>query len=169
MLLLCLLSLPVVAGDLAEHRTWLAGDGLHDTANRSLSLLQDPARGMEGFPVDRLGATNWVETLSRGLIAPRADTGGKGVMKSLESTILMTNTRNMPHVTFPHGAHTRWLDCGNCHPDIFLPVAKGNVVTMNAILRGQFCGVCHGKVAFSPLVCERCHNVTHADSPKAWW
>ncbi|MBF0628379.1 MAG: hypothetical protein HQL91_09165 [Magnetococcales bacterium] len=159
----------VVAGPDPEHRSLLATDGIHDPASRALGLLQDPARGEEGFPADRTGAINWAATLQRGLITPRTGITGSEPMKSLDSVIIMTNTRTMPHVTFPHGTHTQWLDCSNCHSEIFLPVAKGNPVTMNAILRGQYCGVCHGKVAFSPMVCERCHNVLHADSPKAWW
>jgi len=27
----------------------------------------------------------------------------------------------MDHVRFPHKAHTQWLTCSNCHPQIFIP------------------------------------------------
>ncbi|MBF0342496.1 MAG: hypothetical protein HQL95_16245 [Magnetococcales bacterium] len=152
-----------------EHRSILARDGLHDPSNRTLTLLQDPARGLKDLPSDRRGAVDWAAALRKGVIAPRTGITGKEPMKRLDSVIIMTNTRNMPHVTFPHETHSQWLECSNCHSSIFLPVAKGNAINMNAILRGQFCGVCHGKVAFSPMVCERCHDKTHPGSPKAWW
>ncbi|MBF0212962.1 MAG: hypothetical protein HQM00_05265 [Magnetococcales bacterium] len=169
-LALCGSILPATGADKEpEHRSLLAKDKIHDPANRTLILLQDPARGLKDLPSDRRGAVDWVSALNRGLITPRTGITGKEPMKKLDSVIRMTNTRNMPHVTFPHGTHTQWLECSNCHPAIFLPVAKGNAISMNAVLRGQFCGVCHGKVAFSPMLCEKCHDTPHADSPKAWW
>ncbi|HIJ84609.1 MAG TPA: hypothetical protein HPQ00_10460 [Magnetococcales bacterium] len=147
----------------------LAKDGLHDSANKSLESLQKPAQALGTFPHDRLGEVNWVEALDKNLINPRTDKEGKQTMKVLDQDIIMTNTRAMPHVRFPHATHTRWLDCTNCHPKPFLPVAKGNVVPMNSVLRGEFCGACHGRVAFSPFICERCHSVLHPGSPKKWW
>ncbi|NGZ05953.1 MAG: hypothetical protein G8237_06305 [Magnetococcales bacterium] len=152
-----------------DQRSLLAKDRIHDPSNRSLSLLQDPARGLKDLPSNRLGAVDWAAALRKGLITPRTGVTGKEPMKRLDSVIIMTNTRNMPHVTFPHEMHTQWLDCSNCHPSPFLPVAKGNAINMNDVLRGKFCGQCHGKVAFSPMLCEKCHDKTHADSPKAWW
>ncbi|MBF0131315.1 MAG: hypothetical protein HQL75_01850 [Magnetococcales bacterium] len=144
-------------------------DGYHDPSNRSLESLQKPAQALNSFPHDRLGEVNWVKTLDKNLISPRADLQGKTSMKVLDTEILMTNTKNMPHIRFPHATHTRWLDCSNCHPKPFLPVAKGNAITMDSVLRGQFCGACHGRVAFSPFICERCHTDVHPGSPKKWW
>lgn len=146
-----------------------AKDGYHDPNNKSLESLQKPAQALNDFPHDRLGEVNWVQTLDKKLINPRADIQGKASMKVLDQDIIMTHTKTMPHVRFPHGTHTRWLDCTNCHPKPFLPVIKGNVVPMDAVLRGEYCGACHGRVAFSPFICERCHSVTHAESPKQWW
>ncbi|MBF0146941.1 MAG: hypothetical protein HQL84_11840 [Magnetococcales bacterium] len=147
----------------------LAKDGYHDPSNRSLDALQKPAQALNAFPHDRLGEVNWVQTLDKKLIDPRADILGKKSMKVLEQDIIMTNTKSMPYVRFPHGTHTRWLDCTNCHPKPFLPVIKGNAISMDAVLRGQFCGACHGRVAFSPFICERCHSEVHPGSPKKWW
>jgi c(7)-type cytochrome triheme protein len=66
----------------------------------------------------------------------------------------------MPWVRFPHLQHTEWLTCANCHPAIFIPQAGANPISMSAIIQGEFCGVCHGKVAFAPtLNCGRCHSV----------
>ena len=74
----------------------------------------------------------------------------------------------MPWVRFPHLAHTRWLDCSNCHPAIFLPQKGANKVNMDAIIGGEYCGRCHDKVAFALWTCERCHSVQHETSTKAY-
>lgn len=146
----------------------LHDDGKHDESNDALAVLQDPRDAMRDFPVDRRQAINWVKTLDQGLIEPRASLDGKGEMLTMDMDILFTNTKDMPYVRFPHLAHTRWLDCSNCHPRIFIPRRGANPVSMNKVLRGEFCGVCHDKVAFSLFICERCHSVPHEGSGK-WW
>jgi c(7)-type cytochrome triheme protein len=90
-------------------------------------------------------------------------------MLEMDMDIIMTNTAYMPHVRFPHLAHTQWLDCSNCHPKIFVPEKGANPVHMNAIFRGEFCGRCHDKVSFSLFICERCHSVVHEGSGPKWW
>lgn len=131
--------------------------------------LQKANEAMAGFPADRVGGVNWVKALRQGLINPRADLKGETEKQVLDMDIIMTETRQMPHVRFPHLAHTEWLDCVNCHNAIFKPQAGANDITMGAILKGRYCGICHGKVAFSTWVCERCHSVPHEGSPAAWW
>jgi c(7)-type cytochrome triheme protein len=64
----------------------------------------------------------------------------------------------MPDVVYPHKQHTEWLDCSNCHPAIFIPKKGANDISMAAILLGQKCGVCHGKVAFPVAECRKCHS-----------
>lgn len=146
----------------------LHDDGQHDASNDALSVLQDPTVALKDFPLDRRQQVNWVQTLDQGLIQPRPSLTGSGEMLVMDMDILFTNTQDMPHVRFPHLPHTRWLDCSNCHPKIFIPRRGANPVSMNKILRGEFCGVCHDKVAFSLFICERCHSVPHAGSGK-WW
>ncbi len=146
----------------------LHDDGTHDASNDAMAVLQDPTVAMQEFPVDRRLQINWVKTLDQGLIAPRASLDGKGEMLVMDMDILFTNTKDMPYVRFPHLQHTKWLDCSNCHPRIFIPRRGANPVSMNKVLRGEFCGVCHDKVAFSLFVCERCHSVPHERSGK-WW
>ncbi len=64
----------------------------------------------------------------------------------------------VPPAIFPHDAHNQWLDCSNCHPDIFnVKVKTTEHFAMQYILEGKFCGVCHLKVAFPINDCGRCH------------
>ncbi len=64
----------------------------------------------------------------------------------------------VPSAVFPHKAHNRWLDCNNCHPDIFdIKNRTEEQNRMESYFKGKFCGVCHGKVAFPLKDCSRCH------------
>ena len=64
----------------------------------------------------------------------------------------------VPPAVFPHRAHTQWLDCANCHPDIFNIRKKTTKnFAMQYILDRKFCGVCHLKVAFPLDDCTGCH------------
>lgn len=64
----------------------------------------------------------------------------------------------VPPAFFPHEAHTQWLDCANCHPDIFNIQKKTTKnFAMQYILEKKFCGVCHLKVAFPLDDCAGCH------------
>ena len=174
-LALCLLPVqPAPALDLqAPPMTPLAEDGIHDPDVESINSLQDPKVSMKDFPKDRRGEVNWVKTLSQGLIQPRKSVKGdpweEEIMRTMDLDILMTNTAEMPHVLFPHFQHTEWLTCSNCHFEIFIPQRRANPISMTRILKGEFCGRCHDKVAFSLWTCERCHSVPHPKSPPKWW
>lgn len=140
-----------------------------DPDNADLAKLQKPTEALDGLPRDKRGRVDWMQALRQGAIQPRADLQGKGRMDLLQLDIVMKRTAGMPHVKFPHESHTQWLACSNCHDRIFLPKAGANPVTMERIFRGEFCGVCHDRVAFTTLVaCERCHSVLHS-GVKAWW
>ena len=158
------LSIPKITGSVPPR-----DDEYHDTDNNAIVVLQSPAKAMADFPRDRRNEVNWVKALDEGFIAPRADLLGKTQMVTMDMDILMKNTQFMPWVKFPHIAHTKWLACENCHPKIFIPQEGANPISMNKVLRGEFCGVCHDKVAFSLFVCERCHSVPHEGSGPAWW
>ncbi len=58
---------------------------------------------------------------------------------------------------FPHRKHTNWLDCNDCHPGVFNIRSKTSNVRMSQLLKGEFCGQCHGSVAFPLTDCSRCH------------
>jgi len=144
-------------------------DGIHDTINDAIVMLQNPAMAMKDFPRDRRQQVDWVQALEQGLIEPRADLLGKGAMVELDLDIMMKNTQFMPWVKFPHDKHTKWLACSNCHPAIFKAKEHANSISMDKVLRGEYCGVCHDKVAFALFTCERCHNVPHEGSGPKWW
>lgn len=173
--LICGMGITAVQGkEIAAPLTPLAEDGIHDPANPAIRNLQLPAESMASFPKDRRGEVDWVRTLRTGVINPRKsisgdEVGGVEVMQELNLDIIMTNTKQMPHVRFPHLAHTEWLACSNCHPAIFVPRENANPISMEKILKGQYCGVCHDKVSFSLFNCERCHSIPHAESGPAWW
>jgi len=65
---------------------------------------------------------------------------------------------NIPPAIFPHDQHIVWLDCANCHPDIFNIKKKTTKhFLMKYMLEGKFCGACHLNVAFPLDDCKRCH------------
>lgn len=141
----------------------------HDPDNPDYATLQDPAAALAGYPTDPTGLSDWMKMLDQGLIQPRADLKGSGRMEVLDLDIVMKNTKEMPWVRFPHRSHTLWLACSNCHDGIFVARAGANAIDMNKIFRGQFCGVCHDRVAFQTMfACHRCHSVPHG-SMQPWW
>jgi c(7)-type cytochrome triheme protein len=143
---------------------------VHDPANPDDAKLQQPKEAFSALPADARGRPDWVRALREGLIQPRASVRGDGdAMQVLDLDILMKNTAQMPYVKFPHGAHTQWLACTNCHDALFVPKAGANPTTMPKILAGESCGTCHAKVAFTAMfTCERCHSVPQPGQQQ-WW
>lgn len=136
---------------------------LHDPQNPDLSRLQNMADATRDLPYDTVGFPDWMQALREGLITPRSDLSGKGSMEILDLDIIMKNTKEMPYVRFPHRSHTLWLACSNCHPAPFKPVAGSSAIQMADIFRGQYCGMCHDRVAFVTFFsCYRCHSVPQA-------
>jgi len=137
----------------------LGAEGIYDPTNPAVTILQAPEEALRGMPFSPAGNhVDWVQALNRGLIEPRMGIDPGAQMNAIDMNVLMTRTASMPNVKFPHREHTQWLACTNCHPAIFLPKKGGNPVNMHSILKGEFCGVCHGKVAFPLTDCFRCHN-----------
>ena len=156
MLVCLLLATAVHAGNWQP----LNSDGLHDPENPALTVLQNPGDGLSRLPADSAGnKVDWVRALEDNYIHPRSGLKEQKPVKTLDSDILMNDTGSIPRVLFPHKVHTKWLDCGNCHEHIFKSKAGATPVSMNKILEGQYCGVCHGAVAFPLTECNRCHSV----------
>ena len=66
-------------------------------------------------------------------------------------------------VVFDHEPHTAILTCASCHPGIFEMRGGAAPITMAAIMAGEYCGRCHGKVAFGVSTgCGRCHGALAA-------
>jgi c(7)-type cytochrome triheme protein len=142
---------------------------IHDSDNPDHARLQSLQEAARLLPRDARGSVDWMAALRSGAIAPRADLAGSARPQPLELDVILKNTKDMPYVRFPHRAHSEWLACSNCHDQLFVPKAGANPISMDAIFRGQYCGACHGRVAFvSHLNCERCHSVAH-DGLKPWW
>lgn len=116
---------------------------------------------LDGLPKARFGdGINWTRALEKGLITPVTYLTIKppediAYDKSLR---LEAEWHSVPPAVFPHKAHVQWLDCNNCHPDIFNIKKKTTKhFAMVRILAGEFCGVCHLRVAFPMNDCKRCH------------
>lgn len=78
---------------------------------------------------------------------------------AFDKRLVLSATWNyVPPAIFPHKAHGQWLDCANCHPDIFNIRKKTTAnFAMQYILERKFCGVCHLNVAFPLDDCTGCH------------
>ena len=102
---------------------------------------------------------DWAAALKFGVIRPVDSLDpNKKTMPPIDFNVVFKVKGDLPDVVYPHFPHTVWLDCKNCHPSIFVMRAGANQVTMNGIMRGEFCGRCHGKVAFPLFDCNRCHS-----------
>ncbi len=142
-------------------QTPLVKDDLHDPASPAIKMLQEPASALKGFPVDVVGnQVRWVKALELGNITPRSNIFPSTVVNVLDQDVIMPRTGEMPMVKFPHRQHTEWLDCINCHEKLFVSKAGANkAINMFQILQGEYCGLCHGAVAFPLTECNRCHSV----------
>ena len=140
-----------------------------DPASPAAAALQSPGEAFAPLPADGRGKPDWVRALREGLVQPRSAVAGGQAMPVLDLDVIMKNTAQMPYVRFPHGAHTQWLACTNCHDALFKPQAGANPTTMTRILQGESCGTCHGTVAFTAMfTCERCHSVAQPGQ-QPWW
>jgi c(7)-type cytochrome triheme protein len=102
---------------------------------------------------------NWSEALKKGIIKPKysiyKDEKPLDFDKLLE---LRAEWSGISPAVFPHSSHVAWLDCSNCHPDIFNIKKKTTKhFEMKYILDKKFCGACHLSIAFPIDDCKRCH------------
>lgn len=117
----------------------------------------------EKLPKERFGnGINWEKAEADGIIKPmdflEGVTAKRPPLKIQKDFTLEPKLGGMPEIIFSHKKHTGWNGCDLCHPEIFVGVKKGSTkYNMIEIFDGKFCGVCHGKVAFPLLDCQRCH------------
>ena len=146
--------------DLHPARRAIELNPIYDEASPAYLRLQRIDEATQHLKRDALGFPDWMSSIRSGAITPRAGLTTTDKMNVLDLDIVMKNTKEMPHVLFPHQSHTLWLDCSNCHPAPFLPKTGANPVSMTEIFRGKFCGMCHDRVAFITFfACTRCHRV----------
>lgn len=146
----------VAAGDWLR----LESDGLHDPAGPAIGELQQPGDALAPFEKDVVGnKVRWVQALRLGQIKPRTNLLPKTEVNLLDMDIIFGKTGDNAFVRFPHLVHTEWLDCANCHEEIFKKEFGKTPISMLEILGGKYCGKCHGAVAFPLTECNRCHSV----------
>jgi c(7)-type cytochrome triheme protein len=63
-------------------------------------------------------------------------------------------------VVFPHWFHRIRFRCKVCHFELGFKMRAGsNVVLMDDLINGKFCGMCHnGQIAWAPDRCDLCHS-----------
>lgn len=104
---------------------------------------------------------NWVKAVDKGMITPVQYLTLKPStdVAIIKPILLEAEWSSIPPALFSHKAHTLWLDCNNCHPEIFNIKKKTTKhFAMSRILKREFCGVCHLTVAFPMDDCKRCHS-----------
>lgn len=105
------------------------------------------------------GSVDWVRALNEKRIAPKPGIDPKtDDQQAIDLNVELT-PKSQPafKVIFPHQPHTQWLTCTNCHPAIFQMQRGADPITMEKVFAGEYCGRCHGKVAFALTGCPRCH------------
>ena len=166
--MLMLVAQTPIAADLVRRWLPLAKDGIHDPKGPALRLLQEPTEALSRLPPDGAGnQVNWTVALEQGRINPRTNILPETKVRVLDTDILLNLRGGTPIVRFPHRQHTLWLDCSNCHEHLFKSQAGANKFSMQLILQGEQCGVCHGAVSFPLTQCARCHNTPRNKPPPA--
>jgi len=153
---------PALSAEADTTSRWLplTQDDMHDPNGPGVQILQNPSEALREMPPDVVGnRVNWVRALDKGYINPRINLYSNTKSKVLDMDVLRQNTGEMNAVLFPHRQHTEWLDCTNCHEWLFKSKAGTTKFSMFDILKGEFCGRCHGAVAFPLTQCNRCHSV----------
>ena len=159
--LVAMLVFAAVVGAAEIVRRWLPleQDGIHDPKNPAVKLLQQPREALSRLPAAYDGnQVDWVAALAGGHINPRTNIHPESRVRVYESEVLLNLNGSTAIVKFPHRQHTLWLDCSNCHEHLFKARAGANRFSMERILQGEQCGVCHGAVSFPLTQCQRCHN-----------
>ncbi len=140
---------------LPEQRHWQPSEPPRAAIERAKTWTE-AERLLPATPV----GPDWAKALAEGAIAPRAGIDPKAP----DQPLFPLNVELVPagnpvfKVVFPHAAHTAVLSCASCHPALFQMKAGADPITMAKIMAGEYCGACHGKVAFAvPTGCPRCH------------
>lgn len=135
-----------------------AKSGSPSASYRAGAAWHPPTLASDVLPKDKYGLVNWAKAVKDNLITPRASFDPDDEEMIMDMNVLIeTKSDFINNVVYPHYIHTWWLPCTVCHPKIFIPSRGQNNMSMTKIADGQFCGRCHGKVAFPLTDCTRCH------------
>ncbi|MDP3297566.1 MAG: cytochrome c3 family protein [Thermodesulfovibrionia bacterium] len=131
--------------------------------NGNITYGKEKFSELSGLPKAKFGnGIDWVKAMDKDMIKPAhylmimpLPLEGFTFNKIL---LLEAEMFGIPPAIFPHNPHIQWLDCNNCHPDVFTVKKKETQhFSMEKILQKKFCGVCHLNVAFPMDHCNRCH------------
>lgn len=134
------------------------------SAGKNVTKENDFYTFLKKMPKERFGnSIDWEKAETTGLIKPIDFIEGvsfkRRPLKVQKDFNLGTKVTGMPEIIYSHNKHVVWNGCEVCHPEIFIGVKKGATkYSMVEIFNGKYCGVCHGKVAFPMLDCQRCHT-----------
>lgn len=127
-----------------------------------LSKMPPSPVAVKVIPKTGMGEIDWMKGIKDGLFKPFDSTDPDArpyvPLANMDMKLPIKRDFGLPDARFPHSSHTMWLDCKNCHPTIFAPKRGGNPITMHRVIEGEFCGKCHGVVAFRIFDCFRCHS-----------
>ena len=112
------------------------------------------------LPKDANGEIDWVQAEARRLIAPRSSLDPSAPpIEPMDLDVVLQPKDPTFKVVFPHKVHTQSIACESCHPAIFQMQKGADPITMDKIFSGEYCGKCHGTVAFDlGSNCARCHK-----------
>lgn len=142
----------------------------NEVSNRSsMTTGTTNIMALDPLPKDPQGLVDWTAAVVKGFINPKSSLDPNVVDEPPLNLNIFIEAKVplMANVLFPHSIHTYWLSCNNCHPKIFIPEAGANPISMDEIFKGEWCGRCHGKVAFTfwpRSNCTRCHIILKGDS-----
>lgn len=131
-----------------------------------IEAILDWAQASEMLPRDDIDEVDWMAALRQEIIKPRAEMSGPGnaQAKLFKFDFYFAGPDPESDAFFPHSSHTQWLTCESCHPAIFpyrelgLAGSEEYAITMDQVFEGEYCGKCHGTVAFALDSCNRCHT-----------
>lgn len=128
--------------------------------------ILDWEQASELLPKDDIDEVDWMAALRQGVIKPRAQIMGQGNPQArvFKWDFFFAGPEPETDALFPHSGHTEWLTCESCHPAIFpyrelgMDASDKYGISMDRVFEGEFCGKCHGVVAFALDSCMRCHT-----------
>lgn len=133
--------------------------------NGDLGYGREKFEKLPKLPFSKFGnRIDWSSSLEKGLIEPLQYLKIPPEIGFDKELLLEAEWSMIPPAIFPHKSHIKWLDCNNCHPEIFNIKKKTTKhFLMEYIKEGQFCGVCHLTIAFPMTDCHRCHPIKDKD------